>query len=101
MSAKNLHISLRCKVSAVCGACMQAMREVLPILQCLSEDVDHVVQVEAIQVLVQLLPQHGSHLELAGRLYSHLDELVTNNQPQVRKCPHDNAGLPFRFQSSL
>ena len=67
------------------------MRQVLPVLQGLSEDGDSTVQVAAIEGLAQLLPLHGSNPELAGRLYSHLDELVTSNQPQVRP------GLPVTF----
>ena len=59
------------------------MQQVLPTLQRLSEDHDSTVQVAAIDGLAQLLPLHGSNPEMAGRLYSHFDELVTSNQPQV------------------
>ena len=62
---------------------MQVVRQVLPVLQSLSEDDDSPVQAAAIEGLAQLLPLHGGNPELAGRLYSHLDDLVTNNQPQV------------------
>ena len=62
---------------------MQVVRQVLPVLQSLSEDSDSAVQAAPIEGLAQLLPLHGSNPELAGRLYSHLDDLVTNNQPQV------------------
>ena len=60
------------------------MQQVLPTLQRLSEDNDCAVQTAAIDGLAQLLPVHGSNPEMAGRLYSHFDELVTSNQPQVR-----------------
>ena len=59
------------------------MRKVLPTLQHLSEDSDSTVQTAAIEGLVQMLPLHGSNPELAARLFNHLDELVTSNQPQV------------------
>ena len=62
---------------------MQVVRQVLPVLQSLSEDSDSAVQAAAIEGLAQLLPLHGGNPDLAGRLYSHLDDLVTNNQPQV------------------
>ena len=62
---------------------IQVIRQVLPVLQSLSEDSESAVQGAAIEGLAQVLPLHGSNPELAGRLYSHLDELVTNNQPQV------------------
>jgi len=62
---------------------VQVVRQVLPVLQSLSEDSDSAVQAAPIEGLAQLLPLHGSNPELAGRLYSHLDDLVTNNQPQV------------------
>lgn len=60
------------------------MQQVLPTLQRLSEDSDSAVQTAAIDGLAQLLPWHGSNPEMAGRLYSHFDELVTSNQPDVR-----------------
>ena len=59
------------------------IQQVLPTLQRLSEDSDSEVQTAAIDGLAQLLPSHGSNPEMAGRLYSHFDELVTSNQPQV------------------
>ena len=59
------------------------MQQVLPALQRLSEDDDSAVQVAAIDGLAQLLPLYGSNPEMAGRLYSHFDELVTSNQPKV------------------
>jgi len=62
---------------------VQVVRQVLPVLQSLSEDSDSAVQAAAIEGLAQLLPLHGGNPDLAGRLYSHLDDLVTNNQPQV------------------
>ena len=61
------------------------MQQVLPALQRLSEDSDSTVQTAAIDGLAQLLPSYGSNPEMAGRLYSHFDELVTSNQPQVRQ----------------
>jgi len=62
---------------------MQVMRQVLPVLQSLSEDSDSAVQGAAIEGLAQLLPLHGNNPEVAARLYGHLDELVTSNEPQV------------------
>lgn len=62
---------------------LQVLRRVLPALQSLSEDTDAAVQRAAIEGLAQLLCLHGSHKELTGKLYSHLDELVTSNQPAV------------------
>lgn len=59
------------------------MHKVLPTLQHLSEDNNGAVQAAAIEGLVQMLPLHGSNPELAARLFSHLDELVTSNQPQA------------------
>ncbi|DBB17843.1 hypothetical protein WJX82_008236 [Trebouxia sp. C0006] len=79
----------RCAVACACALapCLprhQVIRQVLPVLQSLSEDSDSAVQAAAIEGLAQLLPLHGGNPELAGRLYSHLDDLVTNNQPQVQ-----------------
>lgn len=79
----------RCAVACACALapCLprhQVVRQVLPVLQSLSEDNDSAVQAAAIEGLAQLLPLHGGNPELAGRLYSHLDDLVTNNQPQVQ-----------------
>ena len=84
LRAKHLSIQTHCTGAAGNShAGIQVMRQVLPVLQSLSEDGDSTVQAAAIEGLAQLLPLHGSNPELAGRLYSHLDELVTNNQPQV------------------
>ncbi|DBA87750.1 hypothetical protein WJX77_004203 [Trebouxia sp. C0004] len=79
----------RCAVACACALapCLprhQVVRQVLPVLQSLSEDSDSAVQAAAIEGLAQLLPLHGGNPELAGKLYSHLDDLVTNNQPQVQ-----------------
>ncbi|KAL0024265.1 hypothetical protein WJX79_000849 [Trebouxia sp. C0005] len=79
----------RCAVACACALapCLprhQVIHQVLPVLQSLSEDNDSAVQAAAIEGLAQLLPLHGGNPELAGRLYSHLDDLVTNNQPQVQ-----------------
>ncbi|KAA6425912.1 MAG: hypothetical protein FRX49_04287, partial [Trebouxia sp. A1-2] len=63
----------RCDTTRCCQYC-----------KVLSEDNDSAVQAAAIEGLAQLLPLHGGNPELAGRLYSHLDDLVTNNQPQVQ-----------------
>lgn len=62
---------------------MQVVRRVLPALQSLSEDTDDAVRHAAIGGLAQLLCLHGSHKELTERVYSHLDELVTSNHPEV------------------
>ncbi|KAL3158276.1 hypothetical protein ABBQ38_010522 [Trebouxia sp. C0009 RCD-2024] len=62
----------------------QVMQQVLPTLERLSEDDDSAVQTAAIDGLAQLLPLHGSKPDMVGRLYSHFDELVTSNQPQIQ-----------------
>lgn len=70
------------------------IQQVLPTLQRLSEDDDSAVQTAAIDGLAQLLPLHGNNPEMVGRLYSHFDELVTSNQPQVIAEPNSHICQP-------
>lgn len=70
------------------------MQQVLPTLERLSEDDDSAVQTAAIDGLAQLLPLHGSKPDMVGRLYSHFDELVTSNQPQVIAQPNRHICQP-------